>query len=227
MNSKTKKIFFTSANYKEFSLSDNTDSLDPKTAFPNVTEYGTPHLEIVQKNEGYAVVRANLLASKIHVPLGWESFGGFDPFDKIFFYPKGSRPENGGLPLIFIALKILDSKGIGASDFISVMQKVDEIYKDSEIENPAYKNRVSYSDPDNSTFAFESRDLKNYAEGQPQKGALDIYIKDSTPGSSLWADLQLSVPDDQFEKYKSLYGLMYNDLQINWSVLGRIASQSR
>lgn len=224
---KTKKINFPSANYKEFSLSDNTNSLDPKIATPKIVESGMQHLEIIQKKDGYASVRANFLAVKINVPLGWESIGGFDAFDKIFFYPKGGLPGKSGLPLIFISLKILEAEGIGNNDFASVLKKADDIYKKSEAEDPAYKNRILYSDPANKTFAFEVKGIKNAISSKRPKGTLDIYMQDSTPGSTLWADFQLSVPAEEFEKYKGLYGLMYKDLQINWDDLAKIAAQSK
>lgn len=223
---KTKKINFPTATYKEFAFSDNTDSLDPKIAAPNVTEYGTPHLTIVEKNDGYATVNANLLAAKMNVPLGWESMGGFDPLDKIFFYPKYGDSADGHLPLTFIALKILDSSGLGVSDFNSVMQKIDGFMEESAANDPAFKSRVSYTDQANKTFAFEVRGATHAVSGKPQ-GILDIYMQDPNPGSTLWADLQLSVPDEQFEKYKGLDGLIYNDLQINWTDLEQIVAQSR
>lgn len=222
---KTDKINFPTVSYKEFALSDNTDTLDPKIAAPNVTEYGLQHLEIVQKYDGYATVSANLLAATINVPLGWESRGGFDAFDKIFFYPKGTIPSGSSLPTTYVALKVLDSSGLGASDFDSVIKKLDEMYTGFEADDEAYKTRVVTADPANKTFAFEVRGVIHAVTGKPQ-GVLDIYMQDPNAGSPLWADLQLSAPNDQFEKFKGLEGLMYKDLQINWADLEQLAAQS-
>lgn len=221
---KSNKITFSPASYKNFALTDTVDSLDPKINTPNLTEYGMPHIEIVQKGDGYATVRLNLLAATMNVPLGWESMGGFDPFDKIFFYPKGTFPKDEGLPTTYIALKILDSSSIGDS-FDAVQKKVDDLMRGFEAKDSAYKNRVSYVDPANKTFAFEVRGLVHAVTKKPH-AVLDIYMQDPNPGALLWANLQLSVPDDQYEKYKGLDGLMYRDLQINWANLEQLASQS-
>jgi hypothetical protein len=223
---KTDKFDFPDATFGDFALSNNTDSLDPKIAQPNLTEIGMPHLTVVQIDDAHAMAGANLLATQINMPLGWESIGGFDPFDKIFFYPKGARPDDGGLPLPYIALKVLDSNGLGVSEYADVMQAVDDLYTGYEAENPNYKDRLKISDPDNKTFIFEARDIKHVTTGEPL-GTLDIYMQDPTPGSTLWLDLQLSVSEDDYEKYKGLVGLMYQDLQVEWDTLANIIVATR
>ena len=217
-------ITFPEANYQDFATTDNTDSLDPSIATPALNEVGTPHLTVTKNDDAYATVTVNPYVITINIPLGWESNGGFDTFDKIFFYPAGSLPNDGGLPSPFIALKVLDSRGIGVSDFDSVMSKIEEFMKDAEATDPAYQNRVVYIDVANKTFAYEVKGPKHEETGRPL-GILDIYIQDPNPDSTLWVDLQLSVSLEEYERYKGLDGLIYKDLDINWNELAKLAAQ--
>jgi hypothetical protein len=219
-NPKTNKITFPSSNYKKFSSSDNTDSFYPS----NIHQYGTPTLKTIQEHDGYVTLKANFMAAKINMPLGWQSFGGFTSFDKLYFFPAGALTV-GPLPRTFISLRTMDTSKLGTSDFDTVLRGAEESYKKSESKYPVIKDRILYSDPDNKTFAFEIRKVASATDEKKLQGLVDIYMQNPDPASALWMNMQLSVPDEQFDEYKGLIGLVYKDLEINWSELEQLVNQ--
>jgi hypothetical protein len=147
------------------------------------------------------------------LPFGWLNIGGYTSLDKVFFYPKGSyQPDvDSSLPINYISLVALDSNMLGVTKYEEVLAKVQEM-QDSFGKNRLIEIKDGYS------FAFELIHPEHNYTKKPQ-GVIDIYIKNPDFNSTIWLNLQLSVPASEFEKYKNLSEIAYNSLNIDWDLL--------
>jgi|GEM_PF-3889126 len=206
---------FPTAQYKDFTIAANSNSLDTAKAYPNLQEYGTPHLEIIKNNDGYSEVNLPLHGIQINIPFGWGSKGGFDTMERIDFFPAPSTDDlkqtNTIIPSIDLGIKVLDSSGLDVTGFSGVMTKVKEMSGGDQ--------RVTIdTDEQNHVFIVKTDTINNPSLTQPSSN-YSIYIQDPNPNSTVWIDIALRAPKDQFQKYLGLLGLVYKDIKINWAGL--------
>jgi hypothetical protein len=209
---------FPVASYKDFSLTSDSDSLNPKIAAPNVTEYGSPHLEVTKDMDGYSATNLPLLGIALNIPFGWGSKGGFDTMERVDFFP---APTEKDLKSAFddgtsidLGIKVLDSSGIGATDFKGVMAKVEEMMKGKE-KKQSFTKEV---DEKNHIFIIKNETIDNLNLLKPSS-SYSIYIQSPIDGSTVWVDIDIRAPKDQFQKYLGLLGLVYKDMNIDWEGL--------
>lgn len=214
-NSNETTIQFPTARYKDFAIATNSDMLDPAIAYPNLKEYGSPHLEIVKNENGYSKVNLPLHGIGLNIPLGWSSKGGFDTMERIEFFPATSKDDlinsiaNGSS--VGLGIKVLDASGLGVSDFNSIMTKIKEMYSEGQ-------SVVIESDEPNHMFVAKTEDINN-SELATSSSVWSIYIQDPNPKSTVWVKISMRSPKIEFLKYKGLLGLEYKDILIDWAGL--------
>lgn len=84
---------FPAAEYKDFAVAANSNSLNPATAAPNVEEIGEPHLKIVSDAHGYSEASLPLHRMQLNIPFGWGSKNGFGTTQRIDFFPAPSLKD--------------------------------------------------------------------------------------------------------------------------------------
>lgn len=222
LNSQTKPMAqnalkFPSAQYKDFAVAANSDSLDPKKAYPNITEYGTLHLVITQNAEGYSIVNLPLHGITLNIPFGWASRGGFDTMERVDFYPANSITNPTQTPPIDLGIKVLDSSGLDATDFDGVMAKVIEITTEGQ-------TATTEVDEIHHAFLVKTETINNPNLTVPSSN-YSIYIQSPSANSTAWVDVDIRAPKAEFEKYAGLLGLLYRDIKIDWSGLDSYMAQ--
>ncbi len=207
---------FPTAKYSDFSLATTSTMLNPKTATPLVEEYGTPHIEIVKDVNGYSTTKLSQLGVVLNIPFGWSSMGGFDTMERIDFFPASSTRDIENAfdkgTSIDLGVKILDSYGTGATDMHGVISMLDKhVEKVQQVTTKEIdeKNHIFIMKID----TVNNNDLKN------KSSSYSIYIQSPIPDSTVWVEIDMRAPKDQFEKYLGLLGLVYNDIDIDWDSL--------
>jgi hypothetical protein len=206
---------FPTAQYKDFAAADNSDILNPAKANPNLTEYGSPHLEITKERDGYSEVNLPLLGIQLSMPFGWGSKGGFDTMERVDFFPAVSqdalKQAYAGGSAIDLGLKVLNTTSLGVTDFDGVMAKVKEFSSDEQnvtVESLKPKN----------AFIVKTENIHNSALTQVSSN-WTVYIQSPIPDSTAWVSLDIRAPKAEFKKYLGLLGLEYKDIKIDWTGL--------
>lgn len=215
---------FPEASYKDFSLTSTSDSLNPKTAAPNVTEYGSPHLEISKDMDGYSATNLPLLGIALNMPFGWGSKGGFDTTERIDFSPaptvKDLKSAFTDGTSIDLGIKVLDSSNIDVNDFNGVMAKVEEMM----VGKDGKQSFTKEVDEKNHIFIIKNETIDNPDLLKPSS-SYSVYIQSPIEGSTVWVDIDIRAPKDEFQKYLGLLGLVYKDMNIDWEGLDSYMSE--
>ena len=205
---------FPGANYKDFTITKNSDSLNTAKASPNLTEYGAPHLEITKDNDGFSEVSLPLLGIELSIPFGWGSKGGFDTMERTNFFPAPTQSDLKkaivGGTAINLGVKVLNSSQV-ATNFKGVFAKVQEMTGNGQ-------SITTEVDEQNHVFLIKIENINNPDLVAPSS-VYSIYMQDPNPNSTAWVEMDIRAPKSEFQKYLGLLGLVYKDIKINWSGL--------
>jgi tetratricopeptide (TPR) repeat protein len=203
---------FPAAEYKDFAVAANSNSLNPATAAPNVEEIGEPHLKIMSDAHGYSEASLLLHSMQLNVPFGWGSKGGFGTMQRIDFFPAPSPKDIQKAYLegtsIDLGIKVLDSIALGVTDFKDVMAQVEAMEK-------ASGKCTIISDEQHHVFMVRIDKITHSEASNVQ-----IYVQDPSPSSTVWVAIDVRAPRKEFQKYLGLLGLVYRDIKIDWTALG-------
>lgn len=205
---------FPAAQYKDFALVRNGSRLTAEE--PNVHRTGPPEAQVIQDKDGYSEVNLPYMGIQLNVPFGWASRGGFNAMERIDFFPDPEHKSHGNLinSSITLGIKVLNSAGMGGTNFQGVLREV------QSLSGQGGQFTTATDEPHHAfLIKIEKTSKSSLPVSTNTAGYYGLYLQDPNPGSTIWINVDLHAPQSEFEKYAGLLGPVYRDMKVNWAAL--------